>query len=331
MNKNFSAKFLVSFIVLLNFIPLSVDAKNINNIKNFQIQNRNLKLVNNNPNISNQLTQLENKILKSTYTFDPLEKRLDRLELEVFGDTNSDYGHEDRLSRLIASTGFNYNNPSMNENLSSQSNEKLPNTNYEKEDSSVSYPMVDTLEKEVFNRSFTNDDIYYRLSRLEKEVYKKTSENLPLSDRIDTLKGSILNQNPVYSYNDNNDENYYSNDRDDMHIPGYYGKQAPLPYKGHQTGNGSSSIDPYLAQLESQILKSNFSNESPDVRLSRLENKMFNKSFSSDSDVERLDRLMAVSEAKSNSSIFDNNKLMRGLSAGVQIGGIILMILAMIL
>ena len=29
--------------------------------------------------------------------------------------------------------------------------------------------------------------------------------------------------------------------------------------------------------------------------------------------------------------IFDNNKIMRGLSAGVQIGGIILMILAMIL
>ena len=330
MNKNFSAKFLVCFIVLLNFTHISTDAKNINNIKNFQIQNRNLKLVNNNPQIGNQLTQLENKILKSTYTFDPLEKRLDRLELEVFGDTNSDYEYEERLSKLIASTGFNYNNPSFNDNLSSQNNEKQFNQNYEKEDSSVSYPMVDTLEKEVFNRSFASDDIYNRLTRLEKEVYKKTSENLPLSDRIDTLKGSILNQNPVYSYNDNNDEVYYSNDSDDMHIPGYYGKQPSLPYKGQRVGNGSS-IDPYLAQLENQILKSNFSNESPDVRLSRLENKIFNKSFSSDSDVERLDRLMAVREAKNNSSIFDNNKLMRGLSAGVQIGGIILMILAMIL
>lgn len=330
MNKNFSAKFLVCLIVLLNFTHISSDAKSINNIKNFQIQNKNLKLINNNPQISNQLTQLENKILKSTYTFDPLEKRLDRLELEVFGDTNSDYEYQERVSKLIASTGFNYNSQNLRDNLSTQNTEQLYNQNYEKEDSSVSYPMVDTLEKEVFNRSFTNDDIYNRLTRLEKEVYKKTSENLPLSDRIDTLKGSILNQNPIYSYNDNSDENYYSNDSDDMHIPGYYGKQPPLPYKGQQVGNGNS-IDPYLAQLESQILKSNFSNDSPDIRLSRLENKMFNKSFSSDSDVERLDRLMAVSEAKNNSSIFDNNKLMRGLSAGVQIGGIILMILAMIL
>ena len=103
-----------------------------------------------------------------------------------------------------------------------------------------------------------------------------------------------------------------------------------MPYKVQQDNN-DSSIDPYLTQLEDKILKSNFSNESVDIRLSRLENKMFNKSFSSDSDVERLDRLMAVSEAKNNASIFDNNKIMRGLSAGVQIGGIILMILAMIL
>lgn len=330
MNKNFSAKFLVCFIVLLNFTHINAYAKNINNIKNFQIQNRNLKLINNNPQISNQLTQLENKILKSTYTFDPLEKRLDRLELEVFGDTNSDYEYEERLSKLISSTGFNYNNPSLNNNLMTQNNEKQYNKNYEKEDSSVSYPMVDTLEQEVFNRSFTNDDIYNRLTRLEKEVYKKTSENLPLSDRIDTLKGSILNQNTLYSYSDNNDEVYYSNDSEDMRIPGYYGKQPSLPYKGQQ-GDIGSSIDPYLSQLEDKILKSNFSNETSDLRLSRLENKMFNKSFSSDSDIERLDRLMAVIEAKNNSSIFDNNKIMRGLSAGVQIGGIILMILAMIL
>ena len=329
MNKNFSAKFLVCFIILLNFTHIYANAKNINNIKNFQIQNKNLKLINNNSQISNQLTQLENKILKSTYTFDPLEKRLDRLELEVFGDTNSDYEYEQRLSKLISSTGFNYNT-NLNDSLIQKNNENQYNQNYEKEDSSVSYPMVDTLEKEVFNRSFSNDDIYNRLTRLEKEVYKKTSENLSLSDRIDTLKGSILNQNPVYSYNDNNDEIYYSNDSDDVHIPRYYGEQNSLPYKVQQDNN-DSSIDPYLTQLEDKILKSNFSNESVDIRLSRLENKMFNKSFSSDSDVERLDRLMAVSEAKNNASIFDNNKIMRGLSAGVQIGGIILMILAMIL
>ncbi len=330
MNKNFNAKILVCFIVLLNFTHIDGFAKNINNVKNFQIQNSNLKLVNNNLQMNNQLTQLENKILKSTYTFDPIEKRLDRIELEVFGDTNSDFSYDERLSKLIATTGFNYSNPKLSDNLTKQYNQTQSGQNYETEDSSVSYPMVDTLEKEVFNRSFTNDDIYNRLTRLEKEVYKKTSENLSLSDRIDTLKGSILNQNPVYSYNDNDDEIYYSNDSDDMRIPGYYGKQAPLPYKGQQVGNGSS-IDPYLAQLENQILRSNYSNESSDMRLSRLENKLFKKSFSSDDENERLDRLMAVSQAKNNSSVFDNNKLMRGLSAGVQIGGIILMILAMIL
>lgn len=330
MNKNLSAKFLVCFIVLLNFTHINACAKNINNIKNFQIQNRNLKLISNNPQISNQLTQLENKILKSTYTFDPLEKRFDRLELEVFGDTNSDYEYEERLSKLISSTGFNYNNQNFNNNLMTQNNEKQYNQNYEKEDASVSYPMVDTLEKEVFNHSFTNDDIYNRLTRLEKEVYQKTSENLSLSDRIDTLKGSILNQNTLYSYNDNNNEVYYSNDSENMHIPEYYGKQSSLPYKEQQVDN-ESSIDPYLSQLEDKILKSNFSDEMPKIRLSRLENKMFNKSFSSDSDIERLDRLMAVSEAKNNSSILDNNKLMRALGAGAQIGGIILMILAMLL
>lgn len=330
MNKNFSTKFLVCFIVLLNFTHISACAKNVNSIKNFQIQNSNLKLVNNNPQMNNQLTQLENRILKSTYSFDPIEKRLDRIELEVFGDTNSDYSYEERLSKLIATTGFNYTTQRLSDNSKTQYNDSQYSQNYETEDSSVSYPMVDTLEKEVFNRSFTNDDIYNRLTRLEKEVYKQTSENLSLSDRIDTLKGSILNQNPVYSYNDNSDEIYYSNDSDEMHIPGYYGKQDPLPYKGQQVGNGNY-IDPYLAQLENQILKSNYSNESTDIRLARLENKLFNRSFSSDDENERLDRLMAVSQAKSNSSVFDNNKLMRGLSAGVQIGGIILMILAMIL
>ncbi len=331
MDKKFTSKFLILTLMILNFSNINVFANNVNKIKNFQLQNKNLKLINNNDQINNQLTQLENSILKTTYSFDPIEKRLDRLELEVFGDTNSDALFNDRIAKLINTTGFNYSNSNHNFNETNKltNKDEFFNQNLEKEDSTVSYPMVDTLEKEVFNHSFTNDDIYNRLSRLEKEVYKKTSDHLSLSDRIDTLKGSILNQNPLYSYSDNNDEVYYSNDSNDIHIPSYWGQQQN-PYHNEHIPN-QSSIDPYLAQLEDKILKSNFSNESPHQRLSRLENKLFNKNFSSDSDIERLDRLMAVSDAKDNSSIFDNNKLMRGLSAGVQIGGIILMILAMIL
>ena len=68
MNKNFSTKFLVCFIVLLNCTHISACAKNVNSIKNFQIQNSNIKSVNNNPQMNNQLTQLENRILKSAVT-----------------------------------------------------------------------------------------------------------------------------------------------------------------------------------------------------------------------------------------------------------------------
>ena len=57
---------------------------------------------------------------------------------------------------------------------------------------------------------------------------------------------------------------------------------------------------------------------------------MFERTFSDDEEA-RIQRLLAVTTAQKTSSEYDSNKWSQRLNAGMQIGSILLMVLAMIL
>ena len=266
------------------------------------------------------IESIEDKVFGYRYINDSFDNRLSRLEQELLGTTSNSDSTQIRLDRLKSSIGISSKQELQ---IAKEMTQNL------KEDANISYPIVDKMEQEIFRTLYSKDDIYNRLDRLEAKVFNKTVPDSSLNERIEALKASVLKyqdnsyansynvQNPILS--DNNTSNDFITD--DNKIPSYYGKSNSLE---------DVEIKNKLSLLEQNILKRNYGQEANDIRLSRLESKVFERNFINDDDITRIERLSAVSTAKQSAPI-DNNKLMRGLSTGIQIGGILLMILAMIL
>ena len=215
-----------------------------------------------------------------------------------------------------------------------------------KADAGIKYPVVDKLEQKVFKTTYANEDIYARLSRLEKQTFKKES-TLSLNERVDALRGRILggekiatteinpyteeiileNGKKYYgmdSNNNNSNYNYYSYENSKNRV------QKVLPENSSNDFSSVTGQNYDLDILEKQLLGKRFTEESPSQRLTRLENKVFERTFS-DSDDSRIQRLLAVTTAQKTSKEYDSNRWAQRLNAGMQIGSILLMVLAMIL
>lgn len=217
-----------------------------------------------------------------------------------------------------------------------------------KADIGIKYPIVDKIEQKVFNKIFADDDIYDRLSRLEKQTFKKES-TLSLNERVDALRGKILGGDRTATTQINpyteeiileNGQKYYGegmNDSDSNY--NYYSYQnsknriqKPISQEYDDTSNfmSQNSQNYDLDILEKQLFGKRFTQELPSQRLTRLENKVFERTFS-DGDDSRIQRLLAVTTAQKTSKEYDSNRWAQRLNAGMQIGSILLMVLAMIL
>lgn len=235
-----------------------------------------------------------------------------------------------------------------------------------KADKNVNYPIVDSLEKKVFQKQFKGTDINQRLANLEQNVFKKTY-NDDLSSRVDRLKMAVMpqkmarnedNQDDEDSYVPNNmasdnttgsasplgDDDYsdYSpplshglahglnNQVPDFTTPSYNNQNSVLD--GYQDeAMGSSDIMIPLAALEKSVLKKSFPNDTVSNRLTRLELLEFNSTFADDDAQTRLDRVSSAHQAKKTSKKYDSNRLSQHMSTAVQVGAILLMILAAVL
>lgn len=289
-----------------------------------------------------QIQKLEKSYFGYDYPSETNTKRLERLEKAVYG-TISQAPPATRIQKLSKDLQLSAAPPQtgQGQQIASAPAEQLPPA-----EKDVKYPIVDKIEQKVFKKSYTGEDIYVRLSRLEKQVYKKENSG-SLNDRVDSLRASTLGNSSVVDTesialdgydpsmtgaatdfpdpdSNGNQYNYYSPQNTKNRIA-----------KPDTTGYGSSSAKNYaqgydLDMLEKSVLGQKFQGESESRRLARLENSVFQKTFSDDSDA-RVQRLLAATTAQKTSKHYDNNKLMQRLNTGIQIGGILLMVLAMIL
>ena len=186
-----------------------------------------------------------------------------------------------------------------------------------KEDETVDYPIVDKMEQELFKTNYKNENIYARLNRLEKQVFNQTSD-ATLNERVDKLS-SVIHPSKNSRNNQLANKNYNSDDLDK-----YYRESGLEPVS-------DNSIPFQLAVLEQDLLNNEYSNDNTAIRLNRLEQKLFKRSFATDTDITRLQRIMVAYDAKKNSYKYENNRKMQNLAAATQLGGILLMILAILL
>lgn len=267
------------------------------------------------------LSDLENSLLGSEYKNDSDIQRVERLEQHLYGSKKSG-NLQTRIKNIKNDTG--YSDPvkevpkqipgqnNLKNNISSALNDELLNM---KEDASVDYPIVDKMEEEVFKTTYKNESIYKRLDRLEGKVFNKTSK-ASLNERVDKLSAVI---SPMKSTAKMPDYNYDSADMDS-----YYAQSGLTPIT-------DQNVVFQLAVLEQDLLKGNYTNDNISNRLSRLENALFNRTFPTDNDISRLQRVMVAYDAKKNSYKYENNRKMQNVATFSQIGGILLMILAILL
>ena len=267
------------------------------------------------------LSDLENSLLGSEYKNDSDVQRVERLEQHLYGSKKSG-NLQTRIKNIKNDTGYSDPVKEVPKQVPGQNNLKSninPALNNEllnmKEDASVDYPIVDKMEEEVFKTTYKNENIYKRLDRLEGKVFNKTSK-ASLNERVDKLSAVIL---PMKRTAKMPDYNYDSADMDS-----YYAQSGLTPIT-------DQNVVFQLAVLEQDLLKGNYTNDNISNRLSRLENALFNRTFPTDNDISRLQRVMVAYDAKKNSYKYENNRKMQNVATFSQIGGILLMILAILL
>jgi len=200
-----------------------------------------------------------------------------------------------------------------------------------KADSNVNYPIVNMLESEVFNKEYKTTEINKRLSNLEQKTFKRVYSD-DLNSRVERLKAAVMPDNRVGA---NSNSSY---DSDDLVSQS---QSSPDEYFDSPSYNKNSSvldevpstsgIQVPLSALEKSVLKKSFPDDPTSNRLSRLEAKVFNTSFVQDDDEVRLDRLSSAYRAQKSSKKYDSNKMSQKMSTAVQIGAMLLMVLAFVL
>lgn len=257
-------------------------------------------------NTSEVITSIETSMYGYDFSSESENSRLERIEKHLYGEKKKG-SIQSRLKDIQDDTGYTV----IKEQKHSQENKIVEQPL--KEDSTVEYPMVDKLEQEVFKTTYTNENIYKRLERLETKVFNQTS-NDSLNNRVDKL-ATIINPKKQIKRQEENLANDLNN---------YYRNNGLEPVS-------NDSVPFQLATLEQNILKNDYMNDNISTRLSRLEKEMFSRTFPNDNDVVRLQRIMVAYDAKQDSYKYENNRKMQNVATVSQIGGILLMILAMIL
>jgi len=88
---------------------------------------------------------------------------------------------------------------------------------------------------------------------------------------------------------------------------------------------------PNITSVENSLYHKNFKGDDMSNRLSRVEQSMFGQTFENEDDKTRAARISSAYNAQKSSSKYDSNKFTQNMATAMQIGTMILMILACIL
>ena len=297
------------------------------------------------------LGKIEDSLYGFQYSGESNTARLDRIEQSVYGQISSKSEAErlKKLSKDISADVIGQEIPPV-EDTFAESPEYIAEEEMQ-ETSDVSYPSIDELEENVFNKVNKTDKIKARLAKLEQKTFNKTYDSDDLSTRVERLQAKVrpnrfmdnhVAQSSNYFYDEdvepvesnyhldkyvppgNFDYEYY-NDKNNR-LGDYYDNGLP-----HTSYSNNKSKNLSLSTLEKKLFKQNFNNESNEKRLARLENSMFGTQFSNDDYQTRMDRITSAYNAEKSAGKYDSNKFTQNLATAMQIGTLILMVLACIL
>ena len=268
------------------------------------------------------ITKIENDIYGFDYSNDSAQNRISRLEKTVYGkSSNGDINK--RIKKLSADISADVIG------LEIEPTEDSFKEDEAIADSSVNYPIVDEIEQKIFNQTYKNRDFHSRIVAIERKIFGKIYDVDDYSTRMDRIKAKIMPETIAKnSYNDDfRSKSYYDNDTlTSNDLSGLSGNRFKMPfgqknytrpYANYGDMTGGSAMLP--------------SNPNLNDELAQLEYETFGTEFSNEDTASRIKRLNSVSKAKKSASKYDSNKFSQRMSTAMEIGAMILMILAMVL
>ncbi len=273
---------------------------------------------------SSTISKIENDIYGFDYSNDGSKDRVERLEKTIYGKASAGDINK-RIKKLSADISADVIGLEI-----TPSEDTFAEEEKIAEDSSVNYPVVDEIEKKIFNQTYKNRDFHSRIVAIERKLFGKIYDVDDYSTRMDRIKAEVM---PDMLAEDNKDDSVY--------IPGsrYYDDNAltssdlagtgrsrfrmpfgqrnySRPYVNYGDMTGGASV-PYTPNLNDE--------------LAQLEFETFGTTFAEEDTTSRIKRLNSASKAKKSSSIYDSQKFSQRMSTAMEIGAMILMILAMVL
>lgn len=269
------------------------------------------------------ITKIENDIYGFDYSNDSSQNRVSRLEKSVYGKTSTGDINK-RIKRLSAD---------ISADVIGLEIEPTEDTFKENEetvaDSSVNYPIVDEIEQKIFNQTYKQRDFHSRIVAIERKIFGKIYDVDDYSTRMDRIKAKVMPNTIAKSGFDNDytNQSYYDNDalttndlsalgRNRFSMP-FGQKNYSRPYANYGDMTGGAATLPANPNLNDE--------------LAQLEYETFGTEFSNEDTATRVKRLNSVSKAKKSASKYDSNKFSQRMSTAMEIGAMILMILAMVL
>ena len=294
----------------------------------------------------NVLGKIENSLFVFQYTGESDSARLDRIEKSVYGTPFSSKSSVQRIEKLRKDLSADLIGQEITpvEDTFAEPDDVVAYEPPQKEASNITYPAVDELEKEVFKKTFGSQDITVRLSNLEKKTFNKTYSD-DLNSRVERLKAQIapasLMENRIADASDSFYDNDYVVPKGGTFHMNRYESPDRFDYDAFNARSNSMFEDydyssrpakkASLSTVEKKLMKQNYSNDTMENRLARVESYMFGTVFSSDDTQTRIDRISSAYNAQKSSGKYDSNKFAQNMTTGVQIGMLILMVLACIL
>lgn len=284
--------------------------------------------------VKDQISKIETTLFGLNYSNDTDENRLKRIEEEVFGaPSKNKISIQDRINKLNSTLG-----------LESLAEAKAPVSElYKDEDAGINYPVVDMLELELLGKNYKAENIYKRLERLEGKAFGKTQKG-DLAQRTDSLKAKISMMKPSSTLPNYQTGEYYRQTGPAEYVLDENPTEEDVIAKARSDAKnraqrpdyneytyGGSDTALQIAGLENSLFRQTYSYDPMPVRLNRLERRIFQRDFASDDEYSRIERLQAAATAKKTAKYYDNNKLQKFASTGMQIGTFVLMLLALIL
>lgn len=282
------------------------------------------------------ITKMENSLFGIDYKNQNDELRLKRIEERVYGTTSSK-----PISQRIAKLSQDLVADQIGQEIKPREDTFADEDAKYKEDtlkadSNVNYPIVNKLEDQVFGKENKTLDINKRLANLEQKAFKKTY-NDDLNARVERLKAAVLPREKTVDTND-------SFDTDSIFDQDYLSQDDYLhesPKDKHNNYNAKNSVlDDYksgsditvpLAALERSVLRKSYPDDTVSNRLSRMEAIIFHSSFTQDDPETRMDRISSANRAKKSAKKYDNNKTSQHMATAMQLGALLLMVLAVVL